>query len=257
MGQVPDSVIISKLLDEILKDVDELIKTFPEKSEKVNGFTIGMFFTMIEITTDIGHLVKIKRFVSIPSLVRNFMDTYVDLLLITLDQKNIYPLMLKVYDDNRKVLEGKINNGPHFIKDKNELAEINKRLIEKKTKIGEIKKKTGSKIFTSKDKYKNVGLLWFYETIYRDLCSQTHNGLSSIEERHIEQVDADKILIKYLQPFEVKDFYECIIVLLNYFHASVGVINKTLNLKQNLIVERMEKRISEIITPAQSLTFDK
>jgi len=248
----PSSESISKLLDEILNDSDELIKSLPGKLKKFDVLSISLFFTLIEITTDVNYLVKVKRFISIPSLVRSFMDTHVDLLLITGDSENVYPLLYKVYDGERKVLKAKIDplHSSLFITDSNDLETIKKQIIEKDKEIIELEKLVGSnKLRTIKDKYERVNLLWFYKTIYNDLCAHTHNALNSIEHRHIDQVPDDKILLRYLQSNDSKDFYKYILTLLTHFYSSVEVINSALDLRQDFIVERIQKRINEIINP--------
>ena len=247
---VRNSESVSKLLDEILKDADKLIGAFPKDLNRFDVLSISMFLTMIDITTDINHLVKMNRFLSIPSLVRNFMDAYVDLLLITSDSKNVYPLLYKVYSEDQKVLKAKIKpvHSSLFIKDDKELETINKQIIEKQSELNELKKLVGSnELKTIKEKYERVNLLWFYETIYSDLCSQTHNGLKSIESRHISPKTDDKILIKYLQAYDTQDYYVYILTLLNYFHESILVINKALNLNNDSLIGEIQNKIKAFI----------
>jgi len=90
-------------------------------------------------------------------------------------------------------------------------------------------------------------LLWFYETVYSDLCSQTHNRLDSIEHRHIEQKTKDKISIKYLQLYNIEDFYKYILTLLIYFNEAIGVVNRTLDLKCDILVEEIQEKIRGIV----------
>lgn len=240
----------SKLLDEILDDANKLIQTLPKEIGRFDILSITMFFTMIDITTDINLLIKNNRYLSIPSLVRNFMDTYVDLLLVTSDSKNVYPLLHKVYSEEQRALKAKIKplHSSLFIKDNSDLETTNKQITEKENELNELKKLVGSnKLKTIKDKYERVNLLWFYETIYNDLCSQTHNGLDSIERRHIDLKTEDKILIKYLQSYYTRDYFVYILILLNYFHASIGVINKLLDLKCDSLIAAVQNKIQEFV----------
>lgn len=244
-----NSECISRLLDEILTDADKLIGALPKDGNKFDVLSISMFVTMIDIVTDINHLVKINRYLSIPSLVRNFMDTYVDLLLVTSNSENVYPLLYKVYSDELKVLKAKINPlHSSFFKDNNDLEAIEKQITEKENDLIELRKLVGSnKLKTIRVKYERVKLLWFYETIYSDLCSQTHNGLNSIERRHIFPKTEDKILIKYLQSFDTQDYFKYILTLLIHFHVSIESINKSLNLKCDSLIEEVEHKIHRFI----------
>jgi len=238
---------ISRQLDEILKDIDKLIRAFPRNVNRFDVLSISMFFTLIDITTDINHLVKMKRYLSIPSLVRNFMDSYVDLILVTSDSKNVYPLLYKVYSDGLKVLKAK-RHSSMFNKDNDDLEMINRQITEKENKLKELSKLIGpNKLKTIRDKYERVNLLWFYETVYSDLCSQTHNRLDSIEHRHIEQKTKDKISIKYLQLYNIEDFYKYILTLLIYFNEAIGVVNRTLDLKCDILVEEIQEKIRGIV----------
>ena len=174
---------ISKLIDEILQDTDKLVKILPKSVSKEDVLLVSMFLTMIDIATDINCLVKFNRFLSIPSLIRNFMDTYVDLQLITLDPRNVDRLLYKAYSDDLKALKARINP-LHFslINDDREI--INERITKREGDVSGLKELLGTSEFKSiKEKFEKVDLLWFYETIYRDLCSQTHNGLLAIESR--------------------------------------------------------------------------
>jgi hypothetical protein len=238
----------SKLLEAILNDTDKLISAFPKEIKRFDILPVSMFFTMIDIAMDINHLVKKNRYLSVPSLVRNFMDAYVDLILVTSDSKNVYPLLFKVYSDQQKALEARVNplHSSMFINDDPEA--INKQIAERKNELNELKDLIGSnKLRTIKDKYKRVNLLWFYETIYSDLCSQTHNGLDSIVRRHLNPQTEDRILIRYLQAYDTQDYYMYILTLLSYFNESIIVINERLNLKCDLLIKEIRHRSLEFI----------
>jgi len=242
MKKISTSESISMLIFEVLDDVDFIVKTLPKKVNPVDVLSISLFFTMIGILTDINHLIRLNRYLSVPALVRNFMDAHIDLMLVLSDSKNVNRLLHKVYNEKIKTLEGRFKhkefNSNH--------EEIKKQIVKAKSKLSLVKKQTESPKLEIKDKFKAVGLGWFYDTIYKDLCSHTHNGLDAIELRHV-RLESKKVKLKHYQSTNLKDYVLYISIPLNYLPVSVRHLNTHLKLKCDSQIEGIESKIQDLL----------
>lgn len=197
--------------------------------------------------TDVSNLVKANRLISIPALVRNFMDTHVDLLLVTKDPQNIYPLLFKTYNEELKVLKSKVSpsNAMVFNHSQDQMNQLMHQIENTKRDVKELEILTGSnKIKSTKEKYQKVDLLWFYETIYNELCSHTHNALSALEFRHIEQMPEGNVVIKYMQHYDIKDYYRYLLTMVTYFFDAFVILSESLNLTQETLISNLQNKVS-------------
>jgi Family of unknown function (DUF5677) len=238
---------INDVLESILKDTDEIFKASPKELHKPDIYLLSLLLSLYDITTDIYYLTKQNSFISIPSLVRNFMDTYIDILLIQEDKENIFHFTLKDYKLKLKSVKSKLKEEYQPIlnlsNDKIKRLVIKKDELESDIEILE-EQISGNKLDNIKIKYKKVGMLWFYETFYNDLCSHTHNSPEIIEFRHIETKN-NKVNLKYHQEYDFDFYRRYYFLLLNYFHNSLVVVNELLNFKQNILIDKIENTIKE------------
>ena len=236
------------VLDDVLKYADDIFETVPKSMERNNVYILALLFSLYDTVNDINHLTKAKRLLNIPSLVRNFMDSYIDLLLIQKDNDLIFHLLLNNSKNKLKAIQGKlkVENKLVFNYDSQQIKDLEKQKREIESDNTELNKKIKRPLIKQiSTKYEEVGMLWFYETIYNDLCSHTHNSLDMIEFRHIDQVNHDKVILKYCQEYDYKKYEWCYLLLLNYFHDSLVVGNQLLGLKKDIMISAIENRISE------------
>ncbi len=237
---------ITGTIDYVLASADVVLENLPKEVDRESLYMLTLILTLYDITTDINHLTKARRFLNMPSLLRNFMDSYVDLLLIEKDKKFILQILLKDCESRLKLIKGKIN--PEYNSCfKNELEEINHQKKEQQgleSYAQSLRQAINEPIISNvKNKYKQVGMLWFYETIYNSLCSHTHNSTGILESRHIEASDS-KVILKYCQEYDYKDYRCYYEFLLYYFYDAIKILNEKMILKQEEIIGKMEAKIS-------------
>jgi hypothetical protein len=246
------------LLEDIIKDAEDIFKSFPkQKYSKSDVLTLGIFFTLFDTTNDILILAKNKRFLSIPSLVRNFMDAYVDLLLISKLPNYKDSLLYKDCDSETKRLEAKLKkeNISLFNYTELDLADFRERLKVLGDELKLLKRNPLSKkMLGVKDRYTAADLLWFYETAYSELCSHTHNSISAIEQRHITEVDSNNVILKYHQEYDYKDYNRYFINVVSYLPIALKIVDELLELNQALPLQNIQNKVINILNQETSKT---
>ena len=141
---------------------------------------IALFLTIIEIAKSINILLKNLAHISIPMLIRNMLEAYVDLNNLIKDQDYKFVMYSSYLKEQKRFLE---NNKiyPEMLKDvKDLLKNIN-------ITNDEIK-------FISR--FKEAGLQKIYISLYNKLCRETHNNINCLVERYFV-FEEGKVTLKY------------------------------------------------------------
>lgn len=240
---------ITETLDYVLGYTDIVIENLPKEVDRESLYMSTLILTLYDIATDINHLTKARRLLNIPSLIRNFMDSYVDLLLIEKNKKFILQMLLKDSDSRLKLIKSKINPeySSWFKYELEELEELKREQQGLESYIKSLRQAINEPIITNiKSKYEQVGMLWFYDTIYNSLCSHTHNSTEKLESRHIV-VSNNKVILKYCQEYDYKNYRCYYELLLSHFVDAIRILNTEIGLNQEEVVSKMEAKISEYI----------
>jgi hypothetical protein len=168
------------LLQEIEQEVDEL--NFDVTSLH-NKLVIALFLSIYEIANSIPILLRSKAHITVPSLIRNMLEAYVDLKNIAKDV-NYKSVMISSYlKELKRFLQNNEENlepVPSLLPDVSELLNTYKLNI-----------KT-----TFASRFKEAGLQKIYVSIYNKLCNETHNNVNCLLERHFDwENKKDEIVI--------------------------------------------------------------
>jgi len=93
-------------LSKILKLIESLIERIPTKDSKENIVLYSYLLSLFDISSDILFLVKNNRFKNIPVITRSFLETYIDLLLLSKSNEYIYTLMKKADEEEINKING-------------------------------------------------------------------------------------------------------------------------------------------------------
>lgn len=240
-----DHLSISSFIEEILSETErELVNNIPKSVSENNSVIILLFFTLYDISIDINCLAKNGRLLSIPSLVRNFMDSFVAIKLIKVDENYIYTLLGEAIDKKIKKVtkENLLLDGTNFESSEKVLEDLNSF----KADIDNSKNSSNLSVF---QKYEKVEMKWFYDTVYSDLCSETHNSILAIEQRHVEGFSNDKALFRLSDGFHFEDYQKHFIVFLTFFSETISIVSEMLgvnNAEIKNIVAKINLEVEKI-----------
>ena len=184
-------------LNRILKYSDQLIDKIPDQSNPHKIFIFTYYLSLFDIANDIVLLADNNRLNNIPTLVRSFIETYIDMELLAQNENYIHVLIVKAEEEEIRKLESILN--------KNDLTpEIRKQFTKQKQdaeqSLTSHKNRDNIPIFKSiKDKFRALNMLDFYNISYNDLCGHTHNNAKQIEQKFISMnADQTKVTLKHL-----------------------------------------------------------
>lgn len=179
-------------LGSILKEINDLVDYIPSKGEPREALLYGYLLSLFDIGSDIHFLYTNGRFNNIPVLVRSFMETYVDMKLISNDIDFVNPLLLKAdKEEKKKILS--------LLKEETISEEAKEMLSNALSQVEEdiSERSKNCKAQSISNKFEKLGMSWFYETQYNELCAFSHNEIRRIEQRHIEYNGEEKIILKH------------------------------------------------------------
>lgn len=228
-------------LGKILKEVDDLVDQIPKNGKPHDVLLYGYMLSLFDICSDINFLYTNDRFRNIPVLVRSFIETYIDMKLISEDIKFIDPLILKADKEEKKKLNGLLKGENISKKDiellSNALSKLEKAIEDRSVLISK-----DYKIQSISDKFKKLDMSWFYETQYNELCAFSHNEILKIEQRHIKYIGDSTVILNHLSKNQPEEINRIITITESFLVDALTTVNN----KTNLDCTEQLKRIEEI-----------
>lgn len=229
-------------LGRILKEVNDLVDKIPTKGKHQEALLYGYLLSLFDIGFDIYFLYTKDRFRNIPVLVRSFIETYIDMKLISNDINFVHSLILKADWEEKRKLVNLLKDEYVSEKDKellsNALSQVEKDINDRSTSLSK-----EYEIRSISDKFKKLGMSWFYETQYNDLCAFSHNEIRKIEQRHIEYNGGEKVILKHLTQNQSEEISRFISIT----ETCLVDVLTTINSKTDFDCTEQLKRIDELI----------
>lgn len=154
-----------------------------DPSQMRNPASIAQFYTIVVLAGDACALVKHQRLTTLPLVLRQMLESVVDLK-NTCRYANYWKYLIH---DTQNFMESvrrefrELNN-PNFADLENILAQNGGMAQMMRNK--KVLQADGIKKLSIKEKFKMAGMEYQYGEIYRFLCLSTHNGLAALLERH-------------------------------------------------------------------------
>jgi hypothetical protein len=227
-------------LGRILKEVDDLVDQIPIKGKPHDVLLYSYMLSLFDICNDINFLYSKDRFRNIPVLVRSFIETYIDMKLISVDIKFIDPLILKADKEEKKKLNGLLKGGNISKRDieilSKALSQVDKAIEDRSVSISK-----DYKIQSISDKFKKLGMSWFYETQYNELCAFSHNEIRKIEERHIKYNGDSVVILDHLNRNQPEEINRIISITESFLVDALTSINNKTGLDCTDQLKRIEE----------------
>lgn len=221
----------------ILKEINHLVNNIPAKGKPQEVLLYGYMLSLFDIGSDIDFLYTNDRFKNIPVLVRSFIETYVDMKLISNDIDFVNSLLLKADEEEKKKLL-------NLLKEET-ISEENKEILSNALSQVEKDISERSKNYKSQsisNKFEKLNMSWFHKTAYNDLCAFSHNEIRKIEQRHIDYNGDSNVTLNHLNQNKSKEVDLFISITETYLIDVLTIIN----IKTSLDCTKQLNRIKEL-----------
>lgn len=199
-------------LEESTKDLPQLV--FSRSSQHL---TIALLYcTIIQSCGECLNLMA-RPTITLPAMLRSVFESFADLRAVISDAKYPDRMIATFYAEKIRHLENMVEcptNVYHadLAKQINPAAE----LVQVKEALKTIED-GGSKRLNNKQRFVAAELIEEYQTLYWQLCLDSHNSMSSLQDRHIESDaagDYELVLFKENTPADLARYYDGIIAVL-------------------------------------------
>lgn len=152
-----------------------------EQNNKYHTVSLGIYCSLIELAKSFQLLVPDAIRAGALTLYRSFIEYYVDLKNLSLDEKYIYILELDDAKTKKKRLDLSSKGNIYY---KSLSTFVDEGLPKLKLEISNLQSSLNKKSFSIKDKFIKANMKEVYDGLYSYLCCEAHCSLSGIIDRH-------------------------------------------------------------------------
>ena len=228
------------------------------ENDDSNKIYIGTYFsTQIDYSKSIVNLIKSKSYVAIPPVFRSLLEAHIDL--INLCHHNDYHLILIGINIQQEIRDlknlFKEPDNPFLAHSLKEEKNIGSEIKELKSKLNTIKglvnKKYDDNIFQIRKRFELAGMGPTYNSIYRTLCSHTHNDLYRVETRHLDITDKEKT-VHLENQWNITDVRAPIITLPGVIISSLQQVFDKFSIdKEDTLYDKRDEVVKRLESPLQ------
>ncbi|MBB3567595.1 DUF5677 domain-containing protein [Rhizobium sp. BK491] len=150
------------------------------KDDEVQRVLIALYATIIEQSGSIIIILCKKKSAGVDVILRSIFEAYVDLKALLGDPGYIHNMNAAFYHEWLRLFK---NESSSKIIEEND--DIRQMLTEYETELAELKK-NGHRPLTNQDRIKRADLPKEWLITYNILCSESHNNLRSLMDRHMD-----------------------------------------------------------------------
>lgn len=211
----------------ILKSLEVLKKIQFNKKDERSRTMISLYCSILELSQSISVLVKNSSGTGITVLFRSIYEALIDFLNLINNPKYLLIMQFEDLSYQKKLREVANSANPYVVlvpeEDKmdSDKKEVEEKLEEIKQQLKMIYPGKKIKYIASiSHKAKLAGLKDEYETIYRWMCSESHNDISALWDRHtMINMDQSGFIITAFKPFDLRSHLSCLIEIIRIIKA--------------------------------------
>ncbi len=206
-------------------------------------FSISLLCTIFEFTDTCYQLIKNNRYSSIPILLRNLLEANIDLINLVNCEDYSQNMAASYLNGRNKFLKEAVENTDNeYLKGLSGKDDIqikyNNSLAEQKEL-----KNNGHKALLIKEKFMLAKSLDLYNSVYNELCQETHNNISALEGRHYDRK------IKKITIFKMPEEDE----MLRYLDSLNGIIVTSCEKITEIISIKDKKELIDAVDELKNL----
>lgn len=180
-------VALKAVFDEISPFLGRVMGVIGDQERGPTTYLLAQLASMCEYVEDAKVLIEAKKHVSLSSILRSYVELYLDLAIILKNEEHLQSVILEGMKNERDFLRTKLN-GKYKLADDMPLV-LRSRTIEHLADLDrQIKtaEKSGTKTLSVQAKFKEAGEQTFHDLVYPILCARSHNDLSEVRKRHLD-----------------------------------------------------------------------
>lgn len=167
-----------------------------DKTHALHRTSIALYGSILELTGACILLVDCRLVTGVPILLRAILEAYVDLVNLLQNARYGYNMEVSHLKEWLKLLEEAKTGMNEYLADISKAPNLDSTI----TKWSEEKRKLQAKGYRAlkiEEKFKLADMEKEYRSIYNSLCSDAHNNLRALVERHIEREQTDFSMVVY------------------------------------------------------------
>jgi len=167
-----------------------------DKSHPLHRNTIALYGSIIELTGSNILLIQKRIVAGVPVLLRAILEAYVDLVNLINNKTYGYNLEVSYLKEWLKILEEAKIGKNEYLSDITKEPSLDKTIMEWRKERKRLEAK-GFRALRIDQKFSKAGMEKEYKSIYNSLCSDSHNNIRALIERHIEREETDFSVVFY------------------------------------------------------------
>ncbi|MGO6844147.1 hypothetical protein ELH67_33030 (plasmid) [Rhizobium ruizarguesonis] len=192
-------------MQDLLKDViAEAVNLLPEivfnKGSKVQRALMALYASLIEQADSALTLLSANKHPGVDIVLRASLEAYVDLINLANDDRYFDQMRLAYHEDSVKLLDEGVSKGNTFMDSFQNNPEMTKSLAEHRAELDILKKTV--KPLNIGERFTLAGMNSVYRSIYRVLCTESHNNVRALMSRHFRFDSGDVELVIFDAPRE-------------------------------------------------------
>ena len=237
-----------RLIAFLSKAHNSLLAATPTIKYKTNEpqqiIAVVLFGSIIQLSGDMVTLLQRERTISIPILLRTIFEAFVDIKNVCI-HKTYWKSLLLENNENWIIMLQKSNDKDNdYLSRIAELPDRDERIARLRDDIRAIKKE-GTKVKSIKEKCNKAAMNKEYQALYKALCMHSHNNLSALMHRHVEDMqDITRLSFYKSVNYEHVDPY--ILHTIDYLLVSATYLNDLIGHPISRIIETLADELHRL-----------
>jgi|SRR6516164_2726103 hypothetical protein len=179
---------LCQLTDECLRD-SEVLRL--DKNHPQQLYSTLCYGTILELALGIRTLIQAGQTMCVPILLRSILEAFASFRALLSDPNYFKSMYASFLSEKVRLLESAAANPESpYLKPLVTSVNVPEEKVNLSKEIADLAKQ-GYGPVSIKRQFAKAGLEGEYDSIYWQLCLETHNNVSALEDRHIEQVGED------------------------------------------------------------------
>ncbi|MER8524551.1 MULTISPECIES: DUF5677 domain-containing protein [unclassified Mesorhizobium] len=190
--------VMFDLLIVLMKDTMRILPDVKfDRGYRVHRAVMALYASIIENTDSTMILYQAKKSAGIDIILRTNLEAYVDLVNLC-SNEDYYNQMLALYHKDWLELTQRGLDGNPYLEFFKKDPEAAKTLEEHRTALAELQKL--GRTATIFERFQMAGMEDVYRSVYKDLCSHTHNNIKALADQHFHGATGEEVEVVIFAP---------------------------------------------------------
>lgn len=204
---------------------------------------LGLYGTLIELSSAIIVLINEKQSIGVPILFRTFLEAYVDFINLSGDRSYGNSMRAAYNDQLLKFLNEAKGNNPYLAGISN-IPNLDEEIQSLSTELNELEQK-GYRPLLIMERFKKANMIEEYRSLYSMMCAHSHNNIRAFVDRHIE-ISENDFKVVYYKDTPLESFLPVVdstcVALINVSQK----IHEILGTSQKEVFDQFEQQLNKI-----------